>query len=182
MQLVTFRGLGFQVRVAEVRVVQVVEGRCAETFAVGQQHVVVRVQRQGEGAAPAVLAAELLVLVAAQAQFGGEAVGLVAMLDKCRAVPAAVLVERRAAVDPVLVPVAAEDQAVALVECQVVLPVHRIAVGVEHATFIAELVERLLAVFAVAEFDAGFPQVVDPCVDVAADTAHIEFVVGLLLD
>ncbi|MNF79136.1 hypothetical protein D3C84_613420 [compost metagenome] len=123
----------------------------------------------------------MLVLVAAQAQFGGEAVGLIAMLDECRAVPATVFVERRAAVDPILIPIAAEHQAVALVECQVVLPVHRVAVGVEHAAFIAEFVQRLLAVFAVAEFDAGIPRLVDPGVDVAADTADIEFVVGLLL-
>ncbi|MNG26531.1 hypothetical protein D3C84_1115310 [compost metagenome] len=33
-----------------------------------------------------------------------------------------------------------------------------------------------------AELDAGFPQIIDARVDVTADTAHIEFVVGLLLD
>ncbi|MNV23191.1 hypothetical protein D3C71_1141960 [compost metagenome] len=182
MQLVAFRGFRLQVRVAEVRVVQVVERRCAKAFAVGQQHVVVWIQRQGEGAAPSVLTAELLVVVVAQAQLCGEAVRLITMLDERRTVPATVFVERGAAVDPVFIPVAAEDQAVAFVECQVVLPVHRVAIGVEHAALIAELVEGLLAVFAVAELDAGFPQIVDPRVDVAADAAYIEFVVGLLLD
>ena len=104
------------------------------------------------------------------------------MLDKRCAVPTAVLVERGAAVDPVFVPVAAENQAVALIERQVVLPVHRITVRVEHAAFIAEFVEGLLAVFAVTEFDAGFPDVVDPGIDITADAAHGKVAVRLLLE
>ncbi|MNO93746.1 hypothetical protein D3C76_853500 [compost metagenome] len=117
-----------------------------------------------------------------QTQLRGEAVGLIAVLDVRRSVPATVLIERGTAVDAVFIPVTAEQQTVALVERQVVLPVHRIAIGVEHVALIAELVQGLLAVFAVAELDAGFPQIIDARVDVTADTAHIEFVVGLLLN
>ncbi|MNE14738.1 hypothetical protein D3C80_1076260 [compost metagenome] len=103
------------------------------------------------------------------------------MLDKRGAVPAAVFVERCGAVDPVFVPVATEHQAVALVKRQIVLPVDRVAVSIENTALIAELVESCLAVFAVTEFDAGFPYIIDLCINVAADAAHIEVVVGLLL-
>ena len=117
----------------------------------------------------------------AKADFGGEAVGLITMLDKRRAVPAAVLVERGAAVDAILVPVAAEDQAVTRVKGQVVLPVQRIAIGVEHRALVAEFIQGLLAVLGMAELDAGFPDVVDPGVEVAADAADIKIAVRLLL-
>ena len=104
------------------------------------------------------------------------------MLNKSGAVPAAVFVERRAAVDPVLIPVTAENQAVLLVELQIILPVQRISVSVEHRVFVAELVEGFLAVLAVADFHPGLPGIVQARVDVAADTAHGEIAVGLLLD
>ncbi|MNC32518.1 hypothetical protein D3C75_808780 [compost metagenome] len=104
------------------------------------------------------------------------------MLNVRRTIPATVFIERGAAVDPVFIPVTSQQQTVALVERQVVLPVHRIPVGVEHAAFVTEFVEGLLAVFAVTEFNTGFPCFIDTRVDVTADTAHIEFVVWLLLD
>ncbi|MOA39146.1 hypothetical protein D3C78_1609010 [compost metagenome] len=77
-----------------------------------------------------------------------------AVLDERGTVPAAVFVERRAAVDPVLIPVTADDQAVARVQRHVVLPGHGIAVGVEHFADVAELVEGFFTVLAVAQFQA----------------------------
>ncbi|MNU09382.1 hypothetical protein D3C72_2559100 [compost metagenome] len=56
------------------------------------------------------------------------------MLHKGGAVPAAVFVQGRAAVQAVLVPVATQQQVVVFVEAQVILPVQRIAIGVELAT------------------------------------------------
>ena len=79
---------------------------------------------------------------------------LEAMLDKGGAVPAAVFGERGGAVEAIFVPIAAQDQAVLLIEGQVVLPVDRVAVGVEHAEFIAEVVALGVAVLAVAQFQA----------------------------
>ncbi|MNN41701.1 hypothetical protein D3C81_1558350 [compost metagenome] len=109
LQLVAFRGFRLEVRVTEVRVIEVVEGRCAKAFAVGQQYVVVGTQWQGKGAAPGILRAELLVLVTAQAQFSGKTFALEAVLDECRAVPAAVLFVRCTAVDVVFVPIGAQQ-------------------------------------------------------------------------
>ena len=117
-----------------------------------------------------------------QTEFSGETVSLITVLDERGAVPAAVLVERGAAIDPVFVPVAAEDQAVACIQGQVVLPVQRIAVSVEHCALVAELIQCLFAVFGVAEFNAGFPDIVDPGIDITADAANVEIAVGLLLD
>ncbi|MCY1430307.1 hypothetical protein D9M71_462520 [compost metagenome] len=154
LQFVAFRALGLEVGVAKVRVVEVIEGRRAEAFAVGQQQVVVRVERQAEAGAPAVLAAELLVLVAAHAHFGAEAVALVAVLHKGGAVPAAVFVQGRAAVQAVLVPVATQQQVVVFVEAQVILPVQRIAIGVELATARLQRVALGITVFAVAQLQA----------------------------
>ncbi|MNJ65493.1 hypothetical protein D3C77_615080 [compost metagenome] len=98
--------------------------------------------------------AELLVLVAAQTQFGGKPLALETMLDKGSPVPAAVFVKIGAAVYPVLVPVGTDHQAILLIERQVVLPTGGVAVGVELAGVAAELVALLIAVLAVAQFQA----------------------------
>ena len=71
---------GVQVRVAELRVIQVIEGWRPKAFAVGQQHVVLRIQRYGQAAAPGGLAAELLVTVMAHAHFGGKLLAPVTVL------------------------------------------------------------------------------------------------------
>ncbi|MNE66730.1 hypothetical protein D3C80_1622980 [compost metagenome] len=64
----------------------------------------------------------MLVLVAAQAQLGGQTIPFEAVLDEGGTVPATVLVERCAAVDAVFVPVGPQQQAVALVDAEIVLP------------------------------------------------------------
>ncbi|MNZ72208.1 hypothetical protein D3C78_905810 [compost metagenome] len=174
--------LGLEVRVAVARIVEVVEGRRAEAFAVGQDQVVGGVQRQGQGAAPSVLAAELLVLVVAHAQLGGETFALVAVLDEDGLVPALLLLERGVAVELVLVPVGTQQQAVAVAQSQSVQPVHRVAVGVEHAALVAELVQALLAVLAVTDFQAAVPSVVDLRVQIAGDAADGKVAVRGLAD
>nr|GFC94580.1 hypothetical protein [Tanacetum cinerariifolium] len=82
----------------------------------------------------------------AQPELGGESVALVTVLNERGSVPAAVFVERRAAGYPILIGIGAEHQAVALIKGQVVLPVDRVAVGVEHVTVVAELVEGIVVV------------------------------------
>src|ERR1700712_2919919 len=180
LQLVALGVFGLEIGVAEAWVIQIVEGRRAEAFAVGEQQIVGVVDRHGERAAPGVLAAELLVLVMPKAQFSGEPIALETMLNERGTIPAAVFVEHCAAVDPILVPVATKHQAVALVQGQVVLPVDRIAVSVEHVAIVAELVESLLAVFAVAQFQTGFPGLIDTRVEVRTQVAELEITVLLL--
>ena len=140
------------VAVLRVGVIEVVEGRRAEAFAVAQEQVIVRVDRHGQGAAPTVLAAELLVLVAAHAQLGGKPLALEAVLHKGRPVPAAVLGKGGGTVETIFVPVAADNQAVLLIQGQVVLPIDRVAVGVECTVIIAEGIVLGVAVFTVAQF------------------------------
>ncbi|MNJ71314.1 hypothetical protein D3C77_678410 [compost metagenome] len=76
------------------------------------------------------------------------------MLHESSAVPAAVLFQGRAGVQAILVPIATEQQVVALVEAQVVLPVDRVTVGVELATAWLQCVALGVAVLAVAQFQA----------------------------
>ena len=104
------------------------------------------------------------------------------MLDKRGAVPAAVFAERGAAVKTVFIPITAQDQAVLLIERQVVLPVDRVAIGVEHTEVSAELVAFGVAVFAVAQLHAGLPGLVELGVDVRAGAADGVVGIGLLAD
>jgi len=180
LDFVAFRILGFEVRVAELRVVQVIEGGRAEAFAVRQEHIVVGIQRHAQAGAPGVVATELLVLVMTHAQFGRKIIAMKPVLNKRCAVPAAVLVKSRAAAHAVLIGVGAEDQAVFVVQRQVVLPVQRVAVGIETVDISAELVPGFFAVFTVAQFQARIPALTQLRIDKAADAADIKIAVKLL--
>ena len=175
-QLVTplqFIALGvfrLEVGVAEAGVIQVAEVGRSETFAIGEQQVIVRVERQGKGAAPGVLAAILLVLVAAQTQLGGETVTAKAVLNEGCPVPAAVFGKsRRAGIEPVFVPVSAEDQAVVFVQAQIVLPVQRVPVGIEYVSFVTEFVALEVAVLAMPQLYSRRPVIIDVRIEIAAD-------------
>ncbi|MNI62188.1 hypothetical protein D3C73_1174960 [compost metagenome] len=113
-----------------------------------------RIQRHGQATAPCGLAAKLLVLVAAHAQFGRDVLAAQAMLDESGAVPAAVFAEIGAGVHAVFVPVAADQQVLPLAQGQVVLPSDLVAIGVEHRAFVTELVALVVAVFAMAQLQA----------------------------
>src|SRR5471032_2361788 len=95
-----------------------------------------------------------------------------AMLHKGGAVPAAVFRQSSTAVEAVFVPVAAQNQAVLVVERQVVLPVDRVAVGFEHAEIITELIALGVEILAVALFQARLPALIELGVDITAGAAH----------
>ena len=126
------------------------------------------------------MAAKLLVLVVTQAQLGREVLAVEAVLNKRGAVPAAVFLENGAAAYPVLIGVGAEDQAVLIVQRQVVLPVQRVAIGVEAVDLGAEFVPGFFTVFAVAQLQARVPAFVQLRVDKTADAADIKIAVELL--
>ena len=77
-----------QVGVAVPLIVEVIESRRTEAFAIGQDQVVGAVQGQGQCRVPGVLAAELLVVVVTKPQLGRKCVAGVTMLGEGRSVPA----------------------------------------------------------------------------------------------
>ncbi|MNP56684.1 hypothetical protein D3C76_1514300 [compost metagenome] len=69
LQLVALGMLGLELRIAVLRIVEIIQRWCAKAFAVGQQQVVALVYRQGQAGTQCGFAAELLVAVVAQAKF-----------------------------------------------------------------------------------------------------------------
>ena len=126
------------------------------------------------------MAAKLLVLVVTQAQLGREVLTVEAVLDKSGAIPAAVFLENGAAAYTVFIGIGAEDQAVLIVQRQVVLPVQRVAIGIEAVNIGAELVPGFFAVFAVAKLQSRVPVLIELSVDKAGNAADIEIAVKLL--
>ncbi|MCY1311685.1 hypothetical protein D9M70_620190 [compost metagenome] len=111
----------------------------------------------------------------AQAEFGGEGVAAVTVLDERGLVPARVLDEVGGAVHAVLVPVGADQQLVAVAQAQGVHPARRVAVGVELGWLgQAEVVGGVAFVLGVADVQAAAPDVVDPAVEVAGEAAELE--------
>ena len=104
------------------------------------------------------------------------------MLHKGRPVPAAVLGKGGGTVETVFVPIAADDQAVLLIQGQVVLPIDRVAVGVECTVIIAEGIALGVAVFTVAQLQARLPAVIELGIDIAAGAAHGVVGVGFLAE
>ena len=84
--------------------------------------------------------------------------------------------------ETIFVPVAADNQAVLLIQGQVVLPIDRVAVGVECTVIIAEGIVLGVAVFTVAQFQARLPVVIELGIDIAASAAHGVVRVGFLTE
>src|SRR5690606_37010544 len=143
-------GLRLQGRVAEARVIEVVEGRRLEAGAGagGQAQAVAQPHAVGEAAGGVV--AELLVVVVAGTGLQRVCAKAALVLDEHAQVVARVHVERRAAVDAVVLPVGPAGQLLALRQGQVGLDAGRIPAGVElagerAAAFAGEEVLRAVA-------------------------------------
>lgn len=151
-----------------------------ETLTVAQHQIQMLGQAQRQRCAPTVLAAELLVVVVAQAQFGGEAVATIAVLDESSPVPAFAAAEVAVAAKAVFVPIEAEQQLVSVAESQGVDPAGAVAVRVVDIVVVGiQRVAVLALILAMAEFQTAAPAVGELCFEMAGDAGDAEAFAGV---